>query len=404
MAEFNYVALDQKGKEKKGTLEAENRERAYAKLKNDGMILLELNEANALTKEINISFGGKVKPRDLSVFCRQFVSMINAGVTIIDALNMLSDQTENKKLAAAVRQVKLDIEKGESMADAMIKHEGVFPSIMISMTAAGEASGKLDTAFERMAEQFEKNARIQAMIKKAMIYPVILFIVAIAVVAVFLIKVIPSYSDMFDQLGSELPGITKAVVATSNFVMNNVIWIILVIVAVIVAIRMFKKTENGKELFGKLAIKMPVLGNMNVKTACSTFSRTLSTLLYSGVSMIDALEIVSKVLSNELYKRAVLHAKEEVAKGVPLSEPIANSGLFPPMVSHMAKIGEETGDIEDMLTRLADYYDEEVEMATQSLTAAMEPMIILVLAGIVGILIAAIMSPMVKMYTDLENI
>lgn len=404
MAEFNYVALDQKGKEKKGTLEAENRERAYAKLKNDGMILLELNEANALTKEINISFGGKVKPRDLSVFCRQFVSMINAGVTIIDALNMLSDQTENKKLAAAVRQVKLDIEKGESMADAMIKHEGVFPSIMISMTAAGEASGKLDTAFERMAEQFEKNARIQAMIKKAMIYPVILFIVAIGVVAVFLIKVIPSYSDMFDQIGSELPGITKAVVAASNFVMNNVIWIILVIVAVIVAIRMFKKTENGKELFGKLAIKMPVLGNMNVKTACSTFSRTLSTLLYSGVSMIDALEIVSRVLSNELYKKAVLHAKEEVAKGVPLSEPIANSGLFPPMVSHMAKIGEETGDIEDMLTRLADYYDEEVEMATQSLTAAMEPMIILVLAGVVGILIAAIMSPMVKMYTDMENL
>lgn len=404
MAEFNYVALDQKGKEKKGTLEAENRERAYAKLKNDGMILLELNEANVLTKEINISFGGKVKPRDLSVFCRQFVSMINAGVTIVDALNMLSDQTENKKLAAAVRQVKLDIEKGESMADAMIKHEGVFPSIMISMTAAGEASGKLDTAFERMAEQFEKNARIQSMIKKAMIYPVILFIVAIGVVAVFLIKVIPSYGDMFDQIGSELPGITKAVVAASNFVINNVILIILVIAAVIVAIRLFKKTENGKEFFGKLAIKMPVLGNMNVKTACSTFSRTLSTLLYSGVSMIDALEIVSRVLSNELYKRAVLHAKEEVAKGVPLSEPIANSGLFPPMVSHMTKIGEETGDIEDMLTRLADYYDEEVEMATQSLTAAMEPMIILVLAGIVGILIAAIMSPMVKMYTDLENI
>lgn len=404
MAEFVYVALDQKGKEKKGSLEAENRERAYAKLKNDGMILLELNEANALNKEINISFGGKVKPRDLSVFCRQFVSMINAGVTIVDALNMLTEQTENKKLAAAVRQVRVDIEKGESMADAMVKHEGVFPSIMISMTAAGEASGKLDTAFERMAEQFEKNARIQAMIKKAMIYPVILFIVAIGVVAVFLTKVIPSYSDMFDQMGSELPGITKAVVAASDFVMNNVILILLVIVAVIVAIRIFKQTETGREFFGKLAIKVPVLGNMNIKTACSTFSRTLSTLLYSGVSMIDALEIVSRVLSNELYKKAVLHAKEEVAKGVPLSEPIATSGLFPPMVSHMAKIGEETGDIEDMLTRLADYYDEEVEMATQSLTAAMEPMIILVLAGVVGILIAAIMSPMIKMYGDMENL
>ena len=184
MAEFIYVAVDVNGKEKKGSLEAENRERAYTKLKNDGMIPLTLNEANALNKEINIEIGGKVKPRDLSVFCRQFVSMINAGVTIIDALRMLADQTENKRMANALKQVQVDIEKGESMAEAMVKHDKVFPDIMVSMTAAGEASGKLNTAFERMAEQFEKNARIQAMIKKAMIYPMILCVVAVAVIAV----------------------------------------------------------------------------------------------------------------------------------------------------------------------------------------------------------------------------
>lgn len=404
MAEFLYVAVDKNGKEKKGSLEAENRERAYEKLKNDGMVLLELNEAGALNKEIKVNIGGKVTPRDLSVFCRQFVSMINAGVTITDALNMLSDQTENKKLAEAVRQVRNGIEKGENMADAMVKHDTVFPDIMVSMTAAGESSGKLDTAFSRMAEQFEKSAKLQAMIKKAMIYPIILFFVAIIVVAVFLVKVIPSYTDMFDQLGTELPAITRAVVAVSDFVVNNFILILLVVVALVIGIKIFSVTENGKEFFGKLSIKIPVLGKLNVKSACSTFARTLSTLLYSGVPMIDALEIVSRVLSNSLYKKALIHAKEEVTKGVPLSEPIETSGLFPPMVSHMTRIGEETGDVEEMLTRLADYYDEEVEYATQSLTAAMEPMIILVLAGIVGILIAAIMSPMVKMYSDLDKI
>ena len=404
MAEFIYVAVDVNGKEKKGSLEAENRERAYTKLKNDGMIPLTLNEANALNKEINIEIGGKVKPRDLSVFCRQFVSMINAGVTIIDALRMLADQTENKRMANALKQVQVDIEKGESMAEAMVKHDKVFPDIMVSMTAAGEASGKLNTAFERMAEQFEKNARIQAMIKKAMIYPMILCVVAVAVIAVFLIKVIPSYQDMFKQIGSELPGITRAVVAASDFVVNNILLLIVVIAVVVVGIKMFAGTPGGRDFFGKLSIKVPVLGKMNVKTACSTFARTLSTLLYSGVSMIDALEIVSRVMSNELYKKVLIVAKEEVAKGVPLSEPIANSGLFPPMVSHMTKIGEETGEVEDMLTRLADYYDEEVEQATQNLTAAMEPLIILVLAGIVGILIGAIMAPMVQMYNDLENL
>lgn len=404
MAEFLYVAVDKNGKEKKGSLEAENRERAYEKLKNDGMVLLELNEAGALNKEIKVNIGGKVTPRDLSVFCRQFVSMINAGVTITDALNMLSDQTENKKLAEAVRQVRNGIEKGENMADAMVKHDTVFPDIMVSMTAAGESSGKLDTAFSRMAEQFEKSAKLQAMIKKAMIYPIILFFVAIIVVAVFLVKVIPSYTDMFEQLGTELPAITRAVVAVSDFVVNNFILILLVVVALVIGIKIFSATENGKEFFGKLSIKIPVLGKLNVKSACSTFARTLSTLLYSGVPMIDALEIVSRVLSNSLYKKALIHAKEEVTKGVPLSEPIETSGLFPPMVSHMTRIGEETGDVEEMLTRLADYYDEEVEYATQSLTAAMEPMIILVLAGIVGILIAAIMSPMVKMYSDLDKI
>lgn len=404
MAEFVYVAVDANGKEKKGSLEAENRERAYAKLRNDGMIPLELNEANALNKEINIEIGGKVKPRDLSVFCRQFVSMINAGVTIIDALRMLADQTENKRMTKALKTVQTDIEKGESMAEAMAKHEEVFPNVMVSMTAAGEASGKLDTAFERMAEQFEKNARIQAMIKKAMIYPVILCVVAIVVVAVFLVKVIPSYEDMFAQLGSELPAITKMVVAASDFVSHNIIIIIVVIAAIVIAVKIYSGTPSGKLLFGKLSIKIPVLGKMNVKTACSTFARTMSTLLYSGVSMIDALEIVSRVLSNELYKRAMTVAREEVAKGIPLSEPLANSGLFPPMVSHMTKIGEETGEVEDMLTRLANYYDEEVEQATQSLTAAMEPMIILVLAGVVGILIAAIMAPMVQMYGDMQNL
>lgn len=404
MAEFNYLVVDKTGKEKKGNMQAETVDEVRAKLKNEGFTVVNVTKASALTKEINITIGKAVKPRDLSVFCRQFISMVRAGVTILDSLDMLADQTENVAMAKAIRGVHTEIRKGETLSEALSKYPKVFPDIMCSMVAAGEASGKLDIAFERMATHFEKSAKLKAIVKKAMIYPIIVVIVSIVVIIVMLVKVIPAYDSMFEQLGGELPALTRAVVAVSDFIMHDWFWIIVVLIGVGIAISVFKKTITGQIVFGTISRKLPVFGKMTIKQASSNYARTLSTLIYSGLPMMDALAITANTMSNYLYKQALNHARDEVAKGVSLSEPIMQSGMFPPMVGHMTRIGEETGDLEGMLSRLADYYDEEVEMATQSVIAALEPMIILVLAAIVIVIIGAVMLPMFQMYGQMQNL
>lgn len=404
VAEFIYRAITDSGREKKGNIVADDADRATAKLKAMGLMPLELKKASVLTKEINITFGRLVNPRDLSVFCRQFVSMLNAGITIIDALNMLSQQTENKHMAKALLIVQSDIEKGETLSDSMRKHEKIFPSIMISMVAAGEASGKLETTFEHMAGHFEKDARIRGMLKKAAMYPIVVAVVAVIVMIVMLVKVVPSYMEMFEQMDVEMPGITLAVIAMSNFIQKFWYLLILIGAGIVAGIRVFKKTEYGETLFGNMSRKMPIFGKLNIKTSASIFARTLGTLLYSGLPMVDGLEIVANTMPNVLYQKALKKAREEVIKGVPLSEPLEGSGLFPPMVAHMIRIGEETGDVEEMLDRLSGYYDEEVEMATQTVMAALEPMIIIIMALIVIVLIAAVMAPMLAMYGGLDNL
>lgn len=405
MADYNYLVIDKNtGKEKKGTISAASQDEAASKLKGDGNVVLSIKEADIFSKDLNITIGSGVKPRDLSVFCRQFISMVNAGVTILDTLSMLSEQTENKVMAKAVRGVQAEIQKGETLSAALKKYPKVFPDIMVSMVAAGEAAGKLDIAFERMATHFEKSAKMKGLVKKAAMYPIMLGIVALGVMIVMLVKVIPSYEDMFDQLGGELPAITKAMVALSDFIIAHWLLLIVIIIVSIVGIMMFKKTEIGQMVFGTIARKIPIFGKLTVKNAASNYARTLSTLIYSGLPMIEALAITADTMANYIYKQALKKAKDEVAKGVPLSEPLEDSKLFPPMVTHMTRIGEETGDLEGMLNRLADYYDEEVEMTTQTVMAALEPMIILVLAGIVAVLVAAIMSPMLAMYGQMDSL
>ena len=338
------------------------------------------------------------------MFCRQFASITRAGVTIIETLNMLADSTENKKMKKALYAVRADVEKGESFADSLSGHPGVFPELLVQMARAGEASGSLDTAMERMAVQFEKSAKTQALVKKAMIYPIVVALIAVVVVIVMLVFVIPRYMDMFEQLGTELPAITLAVVGLSNFIKNN--WYILVpaIVGIVFALKAYAKTYSGRHLFGKLQMKIPAVKNLVVKSASAQMARTLSTLLTAGVPLIEAVDIVSDTMTNIWFKEALKEAVEQFMIGVPLSQPVRTCGLFPPMVYHMMRIGEEAGSTEEMLNKLADYYEEEVEMAVQSLMAAMEPMIIIVLAGIVGFLIAAVMAPMVTMYSALDNL
>lgn len=404
MAAWGFVAIDKSGKEIKGSREADNEEQALRELKAQGLIVLEMTEQNALTKDISIDIGGKPSARDLSVFCRQFASITRAGVTIIEALRMLAEATENKKMQKALMNVRADVEKGETFADSLAKHPGVFPELLIQMARAGEASGSLETSMERMAIQFEKSAKTKALVKKAMIYPIVVMIVAIAVVIVMLVVVIPSYTEMFDQLGVELPGITLAVIAMSDFVKAYWFIIIPVVIAIAFLLKTYAKTYSGKHLFGKLQLKIPAVKNLIVKNASAMMARTLSTLLTAGVPLNEAVGIVAETMTNIWFKEALQEATEQIMIGVPLSHPLQNCGLFPPMVYYMVRIGEEAGSTEEMLNKLADYYEEEVELAVQSLMAAMEPMIIIVLAVIVGGLIAATMAPMMKMYEALDSL
>ena len=403
MAAYGYEALNSAGKEIKGSVEADNIEAARQALKKQGMQVINIKPQSALTKDINIKVGGWPKPRDMSVFCRQFVSMTKAGVTISEALKMLAEQTENDRLREATEGVRVSVEKGETLASSLAMYPKIFPSLMIHMVEAGEASGSLDVALDRMATHFEKSARTSGMVKKAMIYPVAVCVVAIGVVIVMLVVVIPNYSQMFDTLGADLPALTKAVQAASNFIIQK--WFILVpaIIAVVVLVKMFAQTDTGIHFFDKIKLSIPAFKNLEVKQASAQMARTLSTLMAAGVPLVEAVEISGNVMTNVYFKEALEMCKNEIIIGQPLSRPMEQSGLFPPMVYHMTRIGEETGATEEMLGKLADYYEEEVENAVASFMAAMEPVIIIVLAAIVLVLVGACLMPMMTMYETLNN-
>lgn len=404
MNSYSYLVIDKQGKEKKGTMEAANEDLVRAFLKAEGNLLISISPQNIFTKDIQINLGNPIKPRDLSVFCRQFVSILSAGVSIINALDMLSEQTENKVLSKAIKNVQTSVEKGETLADAMIAEKKIFPRLLIHMVEAGEASGDLETVFERMAEHFEKDTKLKAQVKKAMIYPMVVGCVAIIVIFVMMLVVIPNFVGIFQDMNMELPAMTRMVIGMSDFVKGKWFLILLVIAFAVFGFYLTKKSDTGKFFLGKLALKLPLFGKIITKSNSSRFARTLSTLLTAGIPMIEALDITAKTLDNVIAKQVLFTAKDDVIKGFPLSNPIRVSGVFPPMVCQMIKIGEESGNLESMLEKLADYYDEEVKIATESLTAVLEPMIIVVLALVVGVLIMAIMQPMMSMYTGLDNL
>lgn len=401
MAVFNYKVVDKDGKNKKGTIEAPNRDGAEKKLKSDGYSIMSLTEQN------NPFSGGlikkKVKSRDLGVFCKQFSAVIKAGVTIISALELMGDQIENPTLKRAVMDAKTYVEKGGTLADALRVNSDVFPPIMINMVAAGELSGNLEVCLDRLVEHFEKDNALSSKIKGAMVYPIVVFIVMIIVVIVVMIAVIPNFTSMFEDMGTKLPLATRMMVAASNFIIHKWYILIIVVAAIVFGCKAFKKSSVGEQFFSNIAIKAPVFGNLTIKSACSRFARTMSTLMASGISMIDAVEQVAKMMDNKIIRDGLMDAKTQVAKGIPLSKPLKDMEVLPPMLSAMTKIGEETGDIEEMLSKVADYYDEEVEAATNKLTAAMEPLIMVVLACIVGMIVAAVYGPILSMYDAMDQ-
>lgn len=401
MAEFQYRVITPEGKEKKGTMEGKSVEQVTGVLKAQKNVILSVNEASLMNRDINLSFGGSVSARDYSIFCRQFVSIISAGVSIINALEMMRDQTENRTLKKALGEVYEDVSKGESMAGAMKKHSRVFPGMLCNMVEAGEASGSMEVAFERMAVQFEKENKLKQSVKKAMIYPIVLLVVMVGVLFLMMIWVIPNFMGMFAELDTELPPITQAVVNMSDFVVAKWWLIILVVVAAITLFKAYAASPAGKFMLGGIALKIPVFGKLQMKSECARLGRTLCTLLGAGVPMMDAIEITGRSMENVHYKKAMMDAKDQVMRGMALSRPLKTCGLFPPMVVHMVSIGEETGNIETMLENVANYYEDDVQVATEQVMALMEPMIIVVMAIVVGFLIMAIMQPMLTLYESI---
>ena len=404
MESFSYKAVSAAGKDVKGSVEAESREEAARKIKEQGLVPVSIGKQGALDKDVNIPIfkGKKIPARDMSVFCRQFASILKAGVSVINALEMLAEQTENKKLKEAIVNTQSNVEKGENLSDSMRQNDA-FPSILIDMVRAGEASGSLENSLTRMAIQFEKDAKLNGIVKKAMMYPIVLICVMIGVVIVMLTFVIPSFMTMFEDLDSELPVTTKAILAMSNSLKNYWYIYIIVVVGIVVGVQMYKKTDNGRHNLDKLKLKIPVFGLLQTKSACASFARTMSTLLQAGMPMIDALEISASTIKNVLFYDGLEKVKNGVSLGLPLSNQLKATGLFPAMVVHMVGIGEETGNVEEMLTNSATYYEEEVEVQTQTLTSLMEPIIIVLMAFVVVLLIMAIYQPMIQLYNTLGS-
>jgi type IV pilus assembly protein PilC len=347
-----------------------------------------------------LSFGGGVKDKDIVVFTRQFATMIDAGLPLVQALDILSTQVENKVLSNTLAQVKVDVESGATYADALKKHPRVFSELYVNMVAAGEAGGILDTILNRLASYIEKAMKLKKKVKGAMVYPAVVTSIAVLVIAVIMIFVVPTFSKMFATLGGTLPLPTQIIISMSNFIAGIGGLIVFgLIVASVVFISQVRRTEKGKYVIDRLLLKLPIFGPLLNKVAVAKFTRTLGTLVSSGVPILDGLEITAKTSGNKVIEYAIMDVRKGVVGGKTLAEPITKLKVFPPMVTHMIAVGESTGALDAMLAKIADFYDDEVDATVSNLTAMMEPMLMVFLGGSVGFIVVAMYLPIFKLIT-----
>ncbi|MCR5674505.1 MAG: type II secretion system F family protein [Lachnospiraceae bacterium] len=403
MADYRYRVITPEGRNKSGTIPASDRDGAIELLKAGGNTVISIAEADRLNRRIDLSFlKPGVPPSEMGVFCRQFVTLSSAGVSIVRTLTMLEEQAENPALKDALHDVRITVEKGGSLSEGMHRQSKVFSPMFASLVGAGEEAGRLEVSFERMAIHFEKSDKLRGIVKKAMVYPAILAVVCVAVIIIMLTKIVPMYASMFEQMGTEMPAITRALVAFSSF-FTRFWWVLAALILFIVlGYRSYATSPKGRVRIDRIRLKLPILGKLNQKTACAQFCRNLSTLLGAGMPIIRALAVTSDTLGNEIYKQSLKKAEEEVTRGSRLADPMEESALFPPMICNMIRVGEESGSIDTMLEKAADYYEQEVSDATESAAAALEPIIIIVMALIVIGIIAAVFSPMISLYTNID--
>jgi len=401
MPVFEYTARNLKGDLEKGQVDLPTRDDVVAHLRKNRLVVVQVRQA---PKSVSLGgmFKGGVKTRDVVIFTRQFATMINAGLPLVQALDILAQQTENKVLADVTRQVVYDVESGQTLADALRKHPKAFSDLYVNMVAAGEAGGILDTILQRLAEFLEKNDAIIRKVKGAMVYPGVIMTVAVVAVAVLLIFVIPTFQTMFASVALELPLPTRIVIGMSK-ILTSYWWAILAVIGLtIFGINRYYKTASGRLQIDSLLLKFPVLGDVLRKSAVSRFTRTLGTLVSSGVSILDGLEITARTAGNMVIHNAVMESRQSIAGGDTIAAPLQRSKVFPPMVISMIAVGEQTGGLDEMLSKIADFYDEEVDAAVSTLLSLMEPVMIVVLGVIVGGMVVAMYLPIFDMVNAVQ--
>lgn len=394
---FTYTARATNGDLKTATIEAASRDAVIAQLRKMRLAVVKIDEnAQKSTKK------GSIKIRDIVVFTRQFSTMVNAGLPLVQALDILAKQTENKTLSSVTRQVMFDVESGYTLADSMAKHPRAFTSLYTNMVAAGEAGGILDVILNRLATFLEKNDKLIRKVKGAMIYPASILGVAVGAIAILLIFVIPTFEDMFASVGVPLPFATRIVIGMSQGLQSYWWAIILAAVGAVIFLKRYYASPNGKLVIDRMLLKMPVLGDVLRKSSVSRFTRTLGTLIASGVSILEGLEITARTAGNRVVQDAIMASRASIAGGETIAAPLAKSGVFPPMVISMISVGESTGGLDEMLSKIADFYDDEVDAAVGGLLSLLEPMMIVFLGMGVGGMIMAMYLPIFDMVNAVQ--
>ncbi|MCX5695521.1 MAG: type II secretion system F family protein [Candidatus Omnitrophica bacterium] len=398
MINFSYTAKDKNGQTIAGSMEANTDIEVADALHKRELIVISIEQAKdkAARKMHGKYNSSNIKIDDLVIFTRQLATMIDSGIPLVHALNILSEQVENKDLKEVVMAVNHDIEAGISFCDALAKHPKVFTELFVNMTRAGESSGMLNEILDRLATYLEKSAALARKVKSSLVYPVVVISMAMLITAVLLLKVVPTFKGIFDVLGGQLPVPTQILIAISDMFRHYFLLTIGGLVLIIILLKKYMNTVNGRYQFDNLLLKLPVLGELFRKIAVAKFSRTFSTLVRSGVSVLSALDIVSKTSGNKVVEGAVVSCSKAVRDGESIAKPLLKSKVFPPMVCRMISVGEQTGQLEKMLGKIADFYDEQVDSATSGLTSLIEPLVIAFLGIVVGGIVIALFLPVFK--------
>jgi type IV pilus assembly protein PilC len=398
MAAYSYTAINSVGLELSGSINAADRDAAREQLRVRGLLAQNLVELPASGEQSVRTAFKKIKPKSLQIFSRQFATMIDAGLSVVSALVVLEQQTEDKYLGAVIKELRADVEGGLLLSQAMSRHPKVFSRLYIAMVEAGEAAGILDQVLDRVAYQIEKETAIKRRVKSAMIYPTMVLIFATLVLIGMLMFLVPVFVKIFADLGGSLPTLTQWVVNVSDFLRGNYYIVFPVLAAFALTLRKLKRTEKGRQVWDQIKLKIPMkIGAVVLKVTMARFSRTLSTLIAAGVDIIKALEITGQTAGNWVVEEALADVRNQVQEGIPIAEPLATNPVFPPMVSHMIKIGEETGELEKMLSKVADFYEDEVDSSISALTSIIEPLMMIGVGLMVGVIIISMYLPMFKM-------